>query len=78
MERGIGQCIRSVKTTFRESQIPGEIIALDSSTDRASEIARAMGAQVLNPDGQGSGYAYKCAFERTRSDIIAMGDADTT
>jgi len=77
-ESGIRTCIDWIKTAIEELQVPTEIIISDSSTDRTPEIAREMGAIVVEPDGKGYGYAYRYAFERTRGAYIAMGDADTT
>ncbi|SFR66950.1 glycosyltransferase family 2 protein [Halogeometricum limi] len=77
-EGGIAECIQRIKVALKELQIPGEIVVSDSSTDRTPEIAREMGARVVTPDGAGYGYAYRYAFERTRGELIAMGDADTT
>lgn len=50
----------------------------DSSTDRALEIARELGAAVVNPDRLGYGYAYRYGFSHARGDYVVMGDADTT
>ncbi|RLM50048.1 glycosyltransferase family 2 protein [Halorubrum sp. Atlit-28R] len=77
-EAGIRTCIDWIKNAIKELQVPTEIIISDSSTDRTPEIAREMGAIVVEPDGKGYGYAYRYAFEQTRGDYIAMGDADTT
>ncbi|TKX84364.1 glycosyltransferase family 2 protein [Halorubrum sp. SS5] len=77
-EAGIRTCLDWIKTAIEELQVPTEIIISDSSTDRTPEIAREMGAIVVEPDGKGYGYAYRYAFERTRGAYIAMGDADTT
>ena len=77
-EKGIRECIERVVTALEQLRVPGEIIISDSSTDRTPEIARDMGAIVVEPDGAGYGYAYRYAFERVRGDFVAMGDADTT
>jgi glycosyltransferase involved in cell wall biosynthesis len=77
-EDGIRTCIDWIKTAIEELQLPTEILISDSSTDRTPDIAREMGAIVVEPDGQGYGYAYRYAFERTRGEYIVMGDADTT
>lgn len=77
-EEGIAECIDRIKSALEELDVPGEIIVSDSSTDRTPEIAREMGAIVVEPDGKGYGYAYQYAFERARGEYIAMGDADTT
>ncbi|MBX0288242.1 glycosyltransferase family 2 protein [Halomicroarcula sp. F28] len=77
-EEGITECIERIKTAVVEMQVSTEIIISDSSTDRTPEIAREMGAIVVEPDVGGYGSAYKHAFERARGDYIAIGDADTT
>ncbi|GAA0724695.1 glycosyltransferase involved in cell wall biosynthesis [Halorubrum trapanicum] len=77
-EDGIRTCIDWIKNAVEELQLPAEILISDSSTDRTPEIAREMGAVVVEPDGKGYGYAYRYAFERTRGEYIVMGDADTT
>nr|WP_328763235.1 glycosyltransferase family 2 protein [Halomicroarcula salinisoli] len=77
-EEGITECIERIKTAVVEMQVSTEIIISDSSTDRTPEIAREMGAIVVEPDVGGYGSAYKYAFERARGDYIAIGDADTT
>nr|WP_199174888.1 glycosyltransferase family 2 protein [Halegenticoccus soli] len=77
-EEGIAECIERIKSALGTLGVPGEIIVSDSSTDRTPEIAREMGAIVVEPDAPGYGYAYRYAFERTRGEYIAIGDADTT
>lgn len=77
-EEGIRTCIEYIKHGIEVLQLPTEIIVSDNSTDRTPEIARELGARVVTPDQEGYGYAYRYAFERTRGNIIAMGDADTT
>jgi len=77
-QEGIAECIRRIETAFAQLRIDGEIIVSDSSTDRTPEIAREMGARVVTPDKPGYGYAYRYAFEHTRGEYIAIGDADTT
>jgi hypothetical protein len=77
-EDGIAECIERTKNALEELQIYGEIVVSDSSTDRTPEIARSLGAHVVEPDKPGYGYAYQYAFERARGDYIAIGDADTT
>ncbi len=77
-EEGIGECIYKAKEAFDELGMDGEIIISDSSTDRTPEIAREKGAQVVEPEKPGYGYAYRYAFERAKGDLVAMGDGDTT
>lgn len=77
-EAGIRECIERIMAAIEEIGVPAEIIVSDSSTDRTPEIARRLGARVVEPDRPGYGYAYRYAFERARGAYIAMGDADTT
>lgn len=77
-EDGIGECIEMVKRGISKIGVTTEIIISDSSTDRTPEIAREMGAIVVEPDKPGYGYAYRYAFNNARGDYIAIGDADTT
>jgi len=77
-EEGIRECIERIRTAVVELQATTEILISDSSTDRTPEIAREMGAIVVEPDVGGYGSAYKYAFEQARGDYIAIGDADTT
>jgi len=77
-EEGVEECIQRTKAAVSELGLPTEIVVSDSSTDRTPEIAREMGAIVVEPDQPGYGYAYRCAFDRVRGDYVVMGDADTT
>ncbi|UPV98945.1 glycosyltransferase family 2 protein [Halorussus gelatinilyticus] len=77
-EEGIAECIERITNGIEAFGITTEILISDSSTDRTPEIAREMGARVVEPDKGGYGYAYRYAFKRTRGDYIAIGDADTT
>lgn len=77
-EAGIRECIQRVRNAVQESGYQTEVIISDDSTDRTPEIAREMGAIVVEPDQPGYGYAYRYAFEHCRGDYIIIGDADTT
>lgn len=77
-EQGIAECIERIENAIEEYGITTEIIVSDSSTDRTPEIASEMGANVVEPDEPGYGYAYRYAFERARGEYVAIGDADTT
>ncbi len=77
-EAGVRECIERVRRAVAELELPTEIVVSDSSTDRTPEIARELGAVVVEPDEMGYGYAYRYAFERTRGEYVVMGDADTT
>lgn len=77
-EEGITECIDAIREGLRSLGLRGEVIISDSSTDRTAEIAREMGAIVVEPDKKGYGYAYRHAFEYVRGSYVAIGDADTT
>jgi hypothetical protein len=77
-EEGIRECIERVKSAVRESGYQTEVLISDDSTDRTPDIARELGAIVVEPDEAGYGYAYRYAFDRCRGDYIIIGDADTT
>jgi glycosyltransferase involved in cell wall biosynthesis len=77
-ERTIGECIRKIQNVFQKNRINGEIIVVDSSTDKTAEIARSLGAVVVNPEKKGYGNAYLAGFQRARGRYIIMGDADNT
>ena len=69
---------RKIRKVFRDYNIDGEIIISDSSTDRTPEIARSLGAKVVNPDRLGYGYAYIYAFRFAKGKYIVIGDGDDT
>jgi hypothetical protein len=77
-EAGIAECITRIRNALSREGLLGEVIVSDSSTDRTPEIARDLGAIVVEPDQPGYGYAYRYAFERVRGEYVVIGDADTT
>ncbi|HTS64003.1 MAG TPA: glycosyltransferase [Candidatus Acidoferrales bacterium] len=60
------------------SGIRGEILIVDSSTDRTAELALAGGARVLKVPKRGLGRAYIDAIPYIRGKYVLMGDADCT
>lgn len=56
----------------------GEIIIVDSSTDRTPELAEAMGARVLRVPKRGLGQAYIDAIPEIKGDYVILGDCDCT
>jgi glycosyltransferase involved in cell wall biosynthesis len=58
--------------------VSGEILIVDSSTDRTAELALAGGARVLRTPRRGLGRAYIDALPFVRGRWIIMGDADCT
>ena len=58
--------------------VSGEVVIVDSSTDRTGEIARARGARVLSVPRRGLGRAYIDAIPDIRGTYVVMGDCDLT
>ncbi|HEV7677206.1 MAG TPA: glycosyltransferase family 2 protein [Candidatus Dormibacteraeota bacterium] len=58
--------------------VRGEILIVDSSSDRTAELAVAGGARVLTTPKRGLGRAYIDALPYVRGRWIVMGDADCT
>ena len=58
--------------------VRGEIVIVDSSTDRTPQIAASLGARVLCTPKRGLGRAYIDALPIVRGKWIVMGDADCT
>ncbi|PSQ18861.1 glycosyl transferase [Halobacteriales archaeon QS_8_69_26] len=77
-EAGVRRCLTWIAEAAAELGVPTEVIVSDSSTDRTPDIAREMGAIVVEPDRPGYGYAYRYAFQHVRGEYVAIGDADTT
>jgi glycosyltransferase involved in cell wall biosynthesis len=58
--------------------VRGEILIVDSSTDRTAVLAREAGARVLRVPKRGLGRAYMDAIPYIRGRWVVMGDADCT
>lgn len=63
---------------LRSAGIAGEILIIDSSTDRTAEIAVAGGARVLRTPKRGLGRAYIDALPYIRGKYVLLGDCDCT
>ncbi|MEI6095815.1 MAG: glycosyltransferase family 2 protein [Gammaproteobacteria bacterium] len=58
--------------------VAGEILIVDSSSDKTADIALELGARVLKTPKRGLGQAYKDAIPFVRGQWVIMGDADCT
>jgi glycosyltransferase involved in cell wall biosynthesis len=58
--------------------VTGEVLIIDSSTDRSPAIAAEHGATVITVPKRGLGRAYIDALPHVRGDIVIMGDCDLT
>lgn len=61
-----------------KAQIPGEILIVDSSTDKTPDIALECGARVLKAPCHGLGHAYMDAIPYIRGKYVILGDCDCT
>jgi glycosyltransferase involved in cell wall biosynthesis len=66
------------KKGFASSELEGEVIFLDSSTDKTPDIARENGARVISVSKPGLGSAYRAGQGHVRGKWIILGDADCT
>jgi glycosyltransferase involved in cell wall biosynthesis len=77
-ELTIGDFVSWCREGMRKAGIVGEILIIDSGTDRTTEIARASGARVLRTPKRGLGRAYIDALPFIRGRYVLMGDSDCT
>jgi hypothetical protein len=66
------------KDGLRRPGVSGEILIVDSSTDRTAEIALAGGARVLKSPRRGLGRAYIDSVPFIRGKYVILGDCDCT
>jgi len=74
----IGEFVDWCLEGLRKAGVEGEVLIIDSSTDRSPEIAEAHGARVLRVPKRGLGQAYLDAMSHIRGNYVIMGDADLT
>ena len=77
-ELTVGDFVAWCHEGIREAGVVGEILIVDSSTDRTAEIAPEGGARVLRTPRRGLGRAYIDALPYVRGRYVVMGDADCT
>jgi hypothetical protein len=77
-ELTIGDFVDWCQEGFARAGVAGEVLIVDSGTDRTGEIAIAHGARVLKTPKRGLGRAYIDALPYIRSEYVLMGDADCT
>src|SRR3982074_356886 len=71
-ELTIGDFVEWCKRGLAAAGVAGEILIVDSSTDRTAEIALAGGARVLRTPRRGLGRAYIDALPYVRSKYVLM------
>lgn len=77
-ELTIASFVEWCKIGLDNAEVRGEILIVDSSTDRTPEIARSQGARVLCTPRRGLGRAYIDSIPFIRGRFVIMGDADCT
>jgi Glycosyl transferase family 2 len=77
-ELTVGEFVDWCQEGFRRAGVHGEVLIIDSGTDRTTEIALAHGARVLKSPKRGLGRAYIDALSFIRGPFVVMGDADCT
>lgn len=76
-EETIGICIEKAKSFINKNKIEAEIlIANNNSTDKTEEIAKNLGARVINVETKGYGAALIEGTKNAKGKYIIMGDAD--
>src|SRR5687767_3585124 len=68
----IGEFVDWCHQGLRAAGVEGQILIVDSSTDRSAEIAKAHGAEVLSVPRRGLGRAYIDALPHVRGDFVIM------
>lgn len=74
----VGEFVDWCKAGLAGAGVSGQILIVDSSTDKTPEIVLAHGGEVLRTPKRGLGRAYIDATSYIRGQWIIMGDADLT
>ncbi len=73
-ERVLGDCLESLA---RQTVPPSEVLVVDAgSTDRSGEIARGLGATVLETENRGVGHLYNVGARAARSPFLLLANND--
>ena len=73
-EQCIGEFVDWCREGLKKAGRVGQILIIDSSTDRSAEIAEEHGAEVLRTPKRGLGRAYIDALPHIKGDYVVMGD----
>lgn len=77
-ELTVGEFVDWCHEGLAAAGVNGEVLIVDSSSDRSPIIAAAHGARVIDVPRRGLGRAYIDAIPHLRGDIAIMGDCDLT
>jgi glycosyltransferase involved in cell wall biosynthesis len=73
----LATCIRKAQSAMTRNAIHGEVVIADNgSTDGSQEIARSLGARVVDVAEKGYGNALRGGIAASRGRFIIMGDSD--
>ena len=73
----LATCIEKAQWYLKEHEVWGEVVIADNgSTDGSQEIARRLGARVIDISQRGYGSALQGGIEAARGQYVIMGDAD--
>lgn len=75
----IRECVLQAQAGLGATGASGEIVIADNgSTDGSQEIARSLGARIVDVPSKGYGAALKGGFAAANGKFIVMGDADAS
>jgi len=77
-ELTIGEFVQWCKEGLKSADVEGEILIMDSSTDRTVQIVESLGARAIKVSKRGLGQAYIEAIPYIRGEYVIMGDCDLT
>lgn len=79
-ENTLGQCIERVKTSLSAADdLDFEIVVADNgSSDRSVEIARSLGARIVDVETRGYGAALQGGIAEAKGEYVMFADADST
>jgi len=77
-EKTIGLFVQWCREGLQAAGVKGEILIIDSGSDRTTQIALAEGARVLKTPKRGLGRAYIDALPHIRGQYAILGDCDCT
>ena len=77
-EISVGKFIEWCKEGLERAGVTGQILIIDSSTDKTPEIVLEHGGEVLRTPRRGLGRAYIDGLDYVRGKYVIMGDCDCT
>src|ERR1700760_1667711 len=73
----IGICVGKALDAFKAAGLCGEVVVADNgSTDGSIDIAKKLGARVIDVPARGYGSALRAGIAGAHGKFIIMGDAD--